>query len=192
MEKYLLDKSRAIPLVGEIEDCACEALLHQMTYLAMVDKPIVVYLNSCGGSIFHGLGILEMIKACPCDVWVVANGLCFSMAACIVALAPEGFRAATPGTSFLLHAGRGAGSDDAELFKNLRGMTDFMEAQDRMLNKEFCKRTKYTVKSFQKAMDSAEEYWLTTDQALKKGVIDRIWDFELWGEVNAEIRKGRK
>jgi len=189
MEKFLLDKSRTIPLVGEIEDCACEALSFQLTYLARINKPIVVIINSGGGSVAHGLGILGLINACPVPVWVVGNGLCWSMAAMIVALSPEGYRAATPGTSFLLHAGAGIPYADSELLKNVRGTTDFMEKLDRDVNREFCKRTRYTFKSFHKAMDSAEEYWLTCEQAKKKGLIDYVWDVELWAEVNAEIRK---
>ena len=194
MEKYLLDKSRTIPLIGMVEECMAESLSYQLSYLAMVDKPIIVYLNSYGGETLHGMAMLDMIHSCPCEVWVVATGYCWSMAAMVLGLAPDGYRAATPGTSVLLHAGRipGGGEAGAELFKNIRSMNDHLESMDRDLNKDFCKRTKYTFKKFQKDMDNANEFWLTTTQAAKKGLIDRVWDYDLWKEVNAEIRKGRK
>jgi ATP-dependent protease ClpP protease subunit len=189
MEKFLLDKSRTIPLVGEIEDCACEALAFQLTYLAQINKPIVVMINSYGGSVAHGLGILGLIHSCPVPVWIVGNGLCWSMAAVIVALGPEGYRAATPGTSFLLHPAKGLPGDDSDLLKNLRGAADFFDKLDRDLNKEFCKRTKYTLRKFQKQMDNGEDLWLTADQARAKGLFDEYWDHELWADVNTEIRR---
>jgi ATP-dependent Clp protease protease subunit len=164
-----------------------EALAGQLSYLmALNKKPIIVQLNSYGGCVTDSVAMLDLVHASRAPVFIVATGAAYSAAALVLALGPEGSRAATPHTSMMFH-GVKVGSD-SELLKNVEGYTKFLKAEEKRLNKEICKRTKFGLANFQKVMDGGGEIWLTAREALKKGVIDEIWTPELSEEVYRQIR----
>jgi ATP-dependent Clp protease protease subunit len=182
-----LATSRTIHLQGDVEDCMVEALAGQLAHLQALNmKPVIVTLDSFGGYLTDGLAILDLITCSRAPVYMVAAGAAYSTAALILALGPEERRAATPRTTFLLHATKA--TTDNELLKNISSYAKFLKEEDRRLNREFCRRTRYQYKKFQDMMDSGEEIWLTAKQALNKGIIDSIWTPEISAEIYREIR----
>jgi ATP-dependent Clp endopeptidase proteolytic subunit ClpP len=62
-------------------------------------KPLNIYINSCGGSVFAGISIYNMLKRSPCNKTVYIDGLAGSIAS-VIAMA--GDKIVMPSNSFLM------------------------------------------------------------------------------------------
>ena len=64
---------------------------------------IQFYVNSPGGSVSAGLGIIDTMKFLRCDVATTCIGMAASMGACLLAAGTKGKRAILPNAQVMLH-----------------------------------------------------------------------------------------
>jgi ATP-dependent Clp protease protease subunit len=167
----LLDE-RIIFLSTEVDSDVCNIIKAQMMYLdSLSDDDISIYIDSPGGSVYSGLGLLDVMDFVNCDISTVNTGLAASMAAVILCSGKKGKRRALKRSRTMIHQPLGYGgwvqqASDMEI-----------EAKEiNSLKKELYEiisdRTNQSYDRVYK--DGDRDYWMTAQDAKKYGMIDEI------------------
>jgi ATP-dependent Clp protease protease subunit len=98
-------KDRIILLNGAVTDETAGTIIAQMLFLSNDDPKtdIQFYINSPGGSVSAGFGIIDTMKHLRCDVATTCIGMAASMGACLLAAGTKGKRACLPNAQVMLH-----------------------------------------------------------------------------------------
>ncbi|HWB52915.1 MAG TPA: ATP-dependent Clp protease proteolytic subunit [Tepidisphaeraceae bacterium] len=98
-------KDRIIILGGPVTDESANAIIAQMLFLSNDDPKtdIQFYINSPGGSVSAGLGIIDTINFLRCDVATTCIGMAASMGACLLAAGTKGKRSVLQNAQVMLH-----------------------------------------------------------------------------------------
>lgn len=162
---------RIIFLGTPIDDYTANTLQAQLLYLDSVDpgKDISIYVNSPGGSVSAGLGIYDTMQFINSDVATICTGMAASMAAVLLVAGAEGKRSALPHSRVMIHQPMGG----------VQGQASDIEITAREIQK--LKKELYTIiadhshNTFEKVWnDSDRDYWMTAQEALEYGMIDKV------------------
>ena len=162
---------RIIFLGGPIDDHTANLVIAQLLYLDHVDpkKDIYLYINSPGGSVTAGLAIIDTMNFIKSDVSTICVGIAASMGALILSSGQKGKRFTLPNSEVMIHqvmgGAEGQASDIAINAKHILRTKD-------TLNKILAQNTNRKVDQVEK--DSDRDYWMTSDEAKKYGIIDDI------------------
>ena len=161
-------KDRIIFLSGEINDSVANIVISELLYLDNINhEDIYLYINSPGGSITSGMSIYDTMNFVSSKVITIGLGMCASMAAFL--LSSGNTRLALPNTEIMIHQPIGGAQGQA---------TDIKIAAERIiklkekLNKILAKNTKQDIKKI--AEDTERDNFLSADEALEYGLIDKI------------------
>lgn len=166
--------TRTIFVGGEVEEEMAEFFLKAMHLLiAAGHDPITIILNSTGGDEYHGLALYDAVACCPASVTVLLYGNAMSMGSWIPQAADD--RAMSPHCCMMLHYGSWGGYElDSTHVKSMalenERLTKLME--DTYLQRIREKQPKFAVGRLRKML--SEEKYLTAEQALGLGLVDRI------------------
>jgi ATP-dependent Clp protease protease subunit len=134
------------------------------------DDDIKIYIDSPGGSVYSGLGLLDVMDYVSPDIITVNTGLAASMAAVILCSGSKGKRRALKRSRTMIHQPIGGGwmqqASDIEI-----------EAREiNSLKKELYEiisdRTGQNYDRVHK--DGDRDYWMSAQDAKKYGMIDDI------------------
>src|SRR3954462_15604352 len=98
-------KDRIIMLNGPVTDDSAAAIIAQLLFLSNDDPKtdIQFYLNSPGGSVSAGFGIIDTMHHLRCYVATTCIGMAASMGACLLAAGTKGKRFCLPNSQVMLH-----------------------------------------------------------------------------------------
>ena len=98
-------KDRIIFLGEDVNATTASLVIAQMLFLESEDpdKEICLYINSPGGSITDGMGIVDTMNYIKCPVSTICVGLAASFGAVLLANGEKGKRFATPNAEILIH-----------------------------------------------------------------------------------------
>ena len=98
-------KDRIIMLTGPVTDESASVIQAQLLFLSNEDPKadINFYINSPGGSVSAGFGIVDTMKFLRCDVATTCIGLAASMGAVLLAAGTKGKRFSLPNSQIMLH-----------------------------------------------------------------------------------------
>lgn len=98
-------KDRIVIVSGPIVDESANTIIAQLLFLSNDDprSDIQMYINSPGGSVSSGLGIIDTMRFLRCDVATTCIGMAASMGACLLAAGTPGKRAILPNAQIMLH-----------------------------------------------------------------------------------------
>lgn len=101
-------KDRIIFLGEDVNATTASLTIAQMLFLESEDpdKEIALYINSPGGSITDGMGIVDTMNYIKCPVSTICVGLAASFGAVLLANGAKGKRYATPNSEILIQIGR--------------------------------------------------------------------------------------
>ena len=166
-------KDRIIILGGVVTDDSANVIIAQMLFLSNDDpkSDIQFYINSPGGSVSAGLGIIDTMKFLRCDVATTCIGMAASMGACLLAAGTKGKRAVLENSQVMLHQPLIGGV--------LQGpATDLgIEAQHmlRLRDRLYKLMAGYTGKTADQIhRDFDRNKWLFAEEAVEYGVADRV------------------
>ncbi|MBR0149978.1 MAG: ATP-dependent Clp endopeptidase proteolytic subunit ClpP [Synergistaceae bacterium] len=164
-------KDRIIFLGSEIVDDVANSIVAQMLFLESEDpdKDINIYINSPGGSVTAGLAIYDTMQYIKPQVSTICVGLAASMGAILLAGGAKGKRLALPNAEVMIHqplgGARGQASDIEIQAKNI------IRTKERM-NHILAAHTGQDYETI--ARDTDRDNYMTAEEALKYGLIDKI------------------
>lgn len=162
---------RIIFLGGPIDDNVANLVIAQLLFLDHEDskKDISLYINSPGGSVTAGLAIIDTMNFIKSDVSTICVGIAASMGALILSSGKKGKRFSLPNSEVMIHqvmgGAEGQASDIAINAKHILRTKD-------TLNKILADNTGKKFEQVEK--DSDRDYWMTSDEAKKYGIVDEI------------------
>jgi ATP-dependent Clp protease protease subunit len=167
----LLDE-RIIFLSDEIDSEVCNIIKAQLLYLDNEgDDDISIYIDSPGGSVYSGLGLLDVMDFISCDIQTVNTGLAASMAAVILCSGEKGKRKALKRSRTMIHQPLTYGgwmqqASDVEI------EAKEMNTLKKELYEIISDKTGQTYDRVYK--DGDRDYWMSANDAKKYGMIDDI------------------
>ena len=171
-------KDRIIFLSEDVNQTSASLVIAQMLFLESEDpdKEISLYINSPGGSITDGMGIVDTMNYIKCPVSTICVGLAASMGAVLLASGEKGKRFATPNAEILIHqpliGGQGGGLSGQAT--EIKIHADHMVRTREKLNKLLSERTCQSLEVIER--DTERDHYMTAEEALKYGLIDGIMD----------------
>jgi ATP-dependent Clp protease protease subunit len=165
-------QDRIIFLNGEIYDEMTDIIKAQLLYLEQLDKEkdIKIYINSGGGSIYDGLGLIDTLEYVSNDIVTINTGIAASMAAVILCCGSKGKRKSLKRARTMIHQPLGylGYSQAADI--------EIESKQIHSLKKELYEIiSERTGQPFDKvASDSDRDYWMTSKEAKSYGMVDEI------------------
>lgn len=164
-------KDRIVFMGSHIFDEMANVIIAQLLFLEAedCDKDIQFYINSPGGSVSAGLAVLDTIRYVKPQVATICLGQASSMAAAILAAGTKGKRYALPNANIMIHQPLGGAAGQASDIE-IRA-TEVLRIKS-LMNNLMAEFTGQTVEKI--AEDSDRDYYMTADEALKYGIIDRI------------------
>jgi ATP-dependent Clp protease protease subunit len=168
-------KDRIVLLGGPVTDETANIIIAQMLFLSN-DQPksdIQFYINSPGGSVSAGMGIMDTMRFLRCDVATTCIGMAASMGACLLAAGTKGKRYVLQNSQVMLHQPLIGGV--------LQGpATDLsIEAQHllRLRNRLYKLMADFTGKTVEVIhRDFDRNKWLFAEEAVAYGAVDKILD----------------
>lgn len=164
-------RERIIFLGSPIDDGVANTVIAQLLFLESQDssKDIKLYINSPGGSVTSGMAIYDTMQYIKPDVSTICVGIAASMAATLLAAGTAGKRFALPNAEVMIHQVMGGAEGQASDIKI--AAEHILRIRDR-LNKILVKHTGQPFERIEK--DTDRDNYMTTEEAKKYGLIDKI------------------
>jgi ATP-dependent Clp protease protease subunit len=166
---------RIIFLGGGVSDTMANLVVAQLLFLANEDPKaeVSMYVNSPGGSVSAGLGIVDTMRFVPCPVATYIIGQAASMGSVIACSGTKGRRFALPHAENLMHQPLIGGviegqATDLEIHaKHILRLRDKLYA----LYSDNTGQTRETIHN-----DCDRDKWLNAPEMLAYGLIDKVLD----------------
>ena len=171
-------KDRIIFLGEDVNPTSASLIIAQLLFLESEDpdKEIFLYINSPGGSITDGMGIVDTMNYIKCPVSTICVGLAASFGAVLLANGEKGKRFATPNSEILIHQPLigGLGGGISGQATEIKIHADHMIRTREKLNKLLSEKTGQSIETIER--DTERDHYMTAQEALEYGLIDGIMD----------------
>ena len=169
-------KDRIIFLGEDVNQASAGLVIAQLLFLESEDpdKEIFLYINSPGGSITDGMGIVDTMNYIKCPVSTICVGLAASFGAVLLANGEKGKRFATPNSEILIHQPLIGGGGISGQTTEIKIHADHMVKTREKLNKLLSEKTGQPIEVIEK--DTERDHYMTAEEALKYGLIDGIME----------------
>lgn len=165
----LLNKNRIILLYNDIDESSAYNTVMKIKMFNYLDEelPIIIEINSNGGSITDGFTILNAIEQSKAPIHTIVSGAVCSMAALINVVGTSRF--IYPNSYWMQHSSSDIVGDYINYIKD---RTKFLCDLEEKTEKILTRYTKLNKQDFEKIRTG--ELWLSAENCLKKGVVDFI------------------
>ena len=166
-------KERIIFLGEEVNDVTAGLVVSQLLFLESEDpdKDINLYINSPGGSVTAGMAIYDTMQYVKCDVSTMCMGMAASMGAFLLSGGTKGKRLALPNAEIMIHQPSGGAQGQAT---EIEIAAEHILRTKKKLNTILSENPGQPYETIVK--DTERDNWLTAQEALEYGLIDRIID----------------
>lgn len=164
-------KDRIVFLGSAINDQVANAVIAQLLFLENENpkKDILMYVQSPGGHVTAGLAIYDTMQYIRPDVVTVCIGMAASMGAILLTGGAKGKRFALPNAEIMIHQPLGGIEGQAT---DIAIHAEHIVKMRTRLNKIIAKHTGQPLKQVEH--DTDRDNFLTVEEALKYGLIDKI------------------
>jgi ATP-dependent Clp protease protease subunit len=168
-------KDRIILLNGPVTDESAGTIIAQMLFLSNDDPKtdIQFYINSPGGSVSAGFGIIDTMRYLRCDVATTCIGMAASMGAALLSMGARGKRFVLPNAQVMLHQPLIGGvlqGPATDLGIEAKHMLRLRDRLYKMLADATGKTTDQVHRDFDR------NKWLFAEEAVEYGCADRVLD----------------
>lgn len=169
-------EARHLYLNTDVDECCISDIVYSIIYYNMIDKgvpkeerkPIIIYINSSGGSVVDGYGVIDAITTSITPVYTVNLAQCASMGFLIFIAGHK--RYSMPHAEFLMHDGSIAGWDSTA---KMRDRMEFETVQLEQMNKEFI-MSRINIDDAKYNEKYRVEWYFLPDEAKEIGAVDYI------------------
>ena len=164
---------RIIMLTEDVNSASASVIVAQLLYLEAQDptKDISLYINSPGGSVTYGFAIYDTMNYIKCDVSTICMGMAASMGAFLLAAGTKGKRYALPNSDIMIHQPSGGAQGQAT---DMEIHTKHILDTKKRLNEILAANTGQPVDVI--AKDTNRDNFMTAQQALEYGLIDKVFE----------------
>jgi len=162
---------RIIFLGTPVDDQIANLIIAQLLHLESEDpdKDISIYINSPGGSVYHGLAVYDTMQFIKPDVQTICVGIAMSMGALLLAGGAKGKRMALPNAKILIH----------QVWGGFQGQATDIEihARERIARKRRLEEimSTHSGQEMEKvSKDMVRDFFMTSEEAVKYGIIDTV------------------
>lgn len=165
-------ETRTIVISDGVDSKLADKIIKQILILEAMDpeKEIKLFINSPGGEVHSGFAIFDMLKLVSCPITTVVMGLAASMGSVLSLVGDDGKRYALPNAKIMIHqpllTGAQGSSTDLEIHS-----TQILGTRKRIADM-YAEVTGKTSKQVLK--DLERDNWMTAEEALTYGLIDKI------------------
>src|SRR5882762_8355548 len=168
-------KDRIIILTGPVTDESANTIIAQLLFLSNDDSKsdIQFYVNSPGGSVSAGFGIIDTMKFLRCDVATTCIGMAASMGACLLCAGTQGKRFVLKNSQVMLHQPLIGGVLQGPATDLGIEAAHMLRLRDRLykLMADFTGKPADTIHR-----DFDRNKWLFAEEAVEYGCVDRVLD----------------
>lgn len=165
-------KERIIFVGSAIDDDFANSIIAQLLFLEKesAEKDITMYIDCPGGSIYHGLGIIDTMNHIKPDIITVTVGLAASFGAILASSGTKGKRFILPHSTIMIHQPwqQGGGGQASDIEINAKEIL----RQKNILNNILAKNTGQKLSKIEKDVD--RDFFLNADQSVEYGLVDKI------------------
>jgi ATP-dependent Clp protease protease subunit len=165
-----LMRERILWVSGPVDQRMADIVQAQLLFLDSVEKrDITLYINSPGGSVLCGLGIVDLMNYIKSDVATTNIGMCASMGSVLLSSGTKGKRSSLVYSKVMTH----------QVSHGTHG-----NVQDTRINQLEAEKYNYILfkmlaencgKSFDEVLEfSRRDRWYTSDEAKEFGLIDEV------------------
>jgi ATP-dependent Clp protease protease subunit len=166
---------RIVFLGGGVSDAMANLVVAQLLFLANEDPKaeISMYVNSPGGSVSAGLGIVDTMRFIPCPVATYIIGQAASMGSVIACSGTKGRRFALPHAENLMHQPLINGVIEGQATDLEIHAKHILRLREKLyqLYSENTGQSKDRIHS-----DCDRDKWLNAQEMLEYGLIDKVLD----------------
>lgn len=169
-----LMSDRIIFFGDEVNSYTSNVAISQLLYLSSVNNSdITMYINSPGGHVYDGLGIIDTMMLIDPKVKTTCTGLAASMGSVLLACGAKGERSILPHARVMIHQPLGG----------IQGQASDIEitAKEILKLKQelFEILAKRSGQPIEKVIaDGDRDYWMTAQEALDYGLVDKIHEVD--------------
>ncbi len=164
-------KDRIVFLGEDVNPHTANLVVAQLLYLAHEDpkKPIKLYINSPGGSVYDGLAIIDTMNYIEPDVETIGIGLQASMGAMLLSCGTKGKRFVLPNSRIMIH--QPSSGTEGKITDQEIALKEGIYLKKR-LAEIFAKNTGKKLDQVEKDMD--RDNWMSAEEAVKYRIVDKI------------------
>jgi len=164
-------KDRVIFLGTQIDGNVANLIIAQLLFLENESskKDITMYIHSPGGHVTAGLAIYDTMQYIKCDVSTVCLGMAASMGAILLCGGAKGKRFSLPNSEVMIHQPLGGVEGQAT---EIQIHAEHILQTKQRLNEIIAHHTGQKIDQVVK--DTDRDKFLTAEEALKYGLIDKI------------------
>ena len=164
-------KERVIFLGDEVNSATANIVIAQLLHLAYEDpkKDIKLYINSPGGSVYDGLGIIDTMNYIEPDVQTIGIGLQASMGAMLLSSGTKGKRFALPNARIMIH--QPSSGTEGKITDQEIALREGIYLK-KVLAEMMAKNTGQSLDKIEKDMD--RDNWMSAEEAKKYGIVDEV------------------
>lgn len=172
LEEELLNERRIFLSAG-VDGNSANRTIRRLWYLESKDpgKPIMLIINSPGGSVDSGFAIWDQIQMITSPVTTLVTGLAASMGSILSLAAPKGRRFATPHSRIMIH--------QPAIHGVIQGQATDLEIQAKEIIKTrdsiihlYMDASGKDFETVEKALD--RDTWMSAEEAMNFGLIDKL------------------
>ncbi len=166
-------KDRIIFIGGVIVDEVANIVVAQMLFLANEDPKadISLYINSPGGTIHSGLGVIDTMRYVPCDVATHIIGQAASMGSLVACSGTKGKRHALPHSKNLMHQPLLGGVLEGSATDLEIEAREMLRLRD-IIYRIYADTTGKSIETI--TADCDRNKWLSAEEMVEYGLTDRI------------------
>jgi len=167
----LLLKNRIVFVGTPITDQTANLIVAQLLYLSNEDteSPIQMYINSPGGQVYAGLAIYDTMQMISNPINTVAVGVTASFGTVLLTAGTPGQRFALPHATVHMHQPLGGAQGQAT---DIEIQANEILRLRKQLNGILAHHTGQTEEQIKD--DTERDYWLTAQDAVEYGLIDKV------------------
>lgn len=155
------------PITRESANLVIAQLLHLESQDP--EKEISLYIDSPGGEVYAGLGILDTMNFIKPEVSTICVGMAASMAAVLLACGAKGKRMALPNSMVLIHQPSSGVQGQQTDIQIVADETKYIREH---LNQILSEATGQPIEKIQQ--DTERDNYLRAQAALEYGLVDRV------------------
>jgi ATP-dependent Clp protease protease subunit len=161
-----------IALYGEESEATISHVVLQMIHFAnQSDAPIRLVISTYGGAVDEMFSLYDTIKFINAPVHTIVLGKVMSAGVLIAASGEKGQRIIGPTSRVMIHpVSGGAVGHIFDVENNVKEMRRMQEQMTRYLSTE----TGLTEKKLTKLMEEGKDHYLTAEEAVELGIVDKI------------------